>query len=120
MGVFEVSQNAATLIAEPAFDLEATRASLREITCAALFAAFAVRNAIANESLIPPAWRQDLYALAAEIAGRALPHLERDWAAEQARYDQITARLRAMDELEDTLRRDPRSAGNLMRPDENS
>lgn len=113
MDLFIPSEGGMTLISDPEFDLDATRETIAEITYAAVFACFALRKAIANEAILPPPWRKDLYELMVELAGKALPHLDRDWPTEQARYDAIVAKLQSMEDLGAVLQADPRSATNL-------
>jgi hypothetical protein len=98
---------------ETIFIEEEFRTCAREIGATAIFACFTLRNAAVDERVLPPQWRQDVYELAREIIRADLPHLERDWAKEQAKYEQLQERVQSAANLTETLRRDPRSWTNL-------
>jgi hypothetical protein len=97
----------------PSFDPEVSRQVALEIAATALFASFAFRNAVVDESAIDPEWRRDLYGLAEKIAGEPIAHLERNWEEEQRRYEAIMARVREAEDAEEVLRTHPRSWNNI-------
>ncbi|WP_412539443.1 hypothetical protein R8Z50_26825 [Longispora sp. K20-0274] len=86
---------------------------MKEIAATAVFACFAVRNAAANEALIDPAWRKQLHELTEKISGEELEHLQRDWDAEERRFEALVERVRPEAELDDHLREHPLSWENL-------
>jgi hypothetical protein len=95
------------------FDEEASRGTVALLAATALFACFAFRNAVVDERAIDPAWRKDLYDLAREASADPMPHLDRDWAAENAHYDAVMANLRDRRYLNGQLRTHPRAYANL-------
>jgi hypothetical protein len=89
---------------------------LLEIEAVAVFACFALRNASVDERALDPRWRAAVHEAAATALGTDLPHLERDWAAEQAAFVELRRRARDVSELDHELRQNPNSWDNLQRP----
>jgi hypothetical protein len=87
---------------------------LREISAEGVFACFALRNAAVDPAVFPPAWLQELAELA-ESAGFDLPHLQQDWEAAQASFNQFMNAVIPADELEQHLANDPNSYTNIQR-----
>jgi hypothetical protein len=77
-----------------------------------------MRNSVVDEAAIDPQWRRDLYELAREQSGDAEPHLARDWAAEEEKYDAVMGRLQDVSTLDEVLNTHPRSWRNLTSPDD--
>ncbi|MFJ4271748.1 hypothetical protein ACIP29_14455 [Streptomyces coelicoflavus] len=113
MGQFTVEEDHFFLNSAITFDEEACQQAVGLLASTALFACFAFRNAVVNERAIDPVWRRDLYELAREMSDEAMPHLERDWDAEQAHYDAVMANLRDRRYLKGQLRTHPRGYDNL-------
>jgi hypothetical protein len=78
-----------------------------------VFACFAIRNAAVDESALDPAWRRDLYRLAGELSGEAMPHLERDWEQENRKYQEMQDRVQQVERLHAHLAEHPLSWDNL-------
>jgi hypothetical protein len=84
------------------------------IQMTALWACFAFRNAAVSEAAIPGEWRKELTTLANEIApGNDWSHLERDWEAEQEKWERLAERVQSVADLEALLKEHPGSWGNL-------
>jgi hypothetical protein len=49
------------------------------------------------------------FELAREITNSDMPHLDRDWAAEQQQYEELQKRIQTAAHLNETLHHDPRS-----------
>ncbi|MEV0536205.1 hypothetical protein [Kitasatospora sp. NPDC050463] len=98
---------------EIAYNAEASRQAVREITLATVFACFALKNAVVDESVLDPNWRQELSQLARDLSGEPMEHLDRDWQAEQERFKVLLAKVRSADTLDEALRNHPRSFHNL-------
>ncbi|MGP3924770.1 hypothetical protein [Streptomyces sp. 8N616] len=113
---FAVDESAITWDDAPPYRPDLSRQLTMEITSTAVFACFAFRNAVVDEAAIPPEWRRDLFELAEAIDGGPHAHLERDWEAEQERYDALVARVRDAAEAEEVLRSHPRAWKNLQSP----
>lgn len=95
------------------FDETVCKETVALLASTSLFACFAFRNAVVDERAIDPAWRKDLYELAREMSNEPMPHLERDWGAEQVHYDAVMANLRDRRYLKGQLRTHPRAYSNL-------
>jgi hypothetical protein len=105
-----ISAQLATVFSEDDF-----RNCTIEVAATTIFACFALRNAAVNEGAIDPEWRRRLYDLAREMSDSDMPHLERDWAEEQSKYEDLQRRIQSADGLFERLRKDPRSWDNLQR-----
>lgn len=99
----------------PDFDAESFEECARYITAVALFVAWAFRNAAAHVDNIPSWWRQQLTELSEKITGEPHNHLDKDWDAQQKRYETLAAQVRHADELDDALDADPNSTRNKLR-----
>ncbi|NEC92315.1 hypothetical protein [Streptomyces sp. SID12501] len=113
MGQFTPTDTALVLTPGTIFDAERSRLMTAEITSTAVFVCFALRNSVVDEEAIDPGWRRDLYELAREQSGEALPHLDRDWTTEQETYDTVMSRLQDVSVLEEVLNNHPHSWRNL-------
>jgi hypothetical protein len=89
-----------------------------EVAATAIFTCFALRNAAVSEDAIDPEWRRRLYDLARQMNDSDMPHLERDWAAEQSKYENLQRKIQSDEGLFEHLRNDPRSWDNLQRQDD--
>jgi hypothetical protein len=116
VSALRAEENGPVVQLETTFDEEEFRTCAAEIAATAMFACFALRNAAVDESVLPPQWRQDVYELAREIIGSDMPHLDRDWAEEQQKFDRLQNRIQSAKNLAENLRRDPRSWWNLREP----
>lgn len=114
VSALRVDANGPVLQLETTFDEGEFRTCAAEFAATAISACFALRNAAVDERALPPQWRQDVYELAREITGSDMPHLDRDWADEQERFDRLQSRIQSAKDLVENLRRDPRSWWNLM------
>lgn len=85
------------------------------ITATAVVVAYALRNAAADFTALPAEWHQRLAAVARQISGLPLTHLDNDWEEHQERYKAVLREMRHSDELEDTLNSDPTSRRNAIR-----
>lgn len=103
------------LILDPSVSYDSTRSRtvLMEIAIVGLFACFAWRNAFVDETILPTAWRRDLYDLARKMSGDYMPHLERDWQDEESRHQKFLENIKNASEMDETLRNDPGSWHNL-------
>ncbi|MGW5096017.1 hypothetical protein ACWEQ1_15000 [Streptomyces nodosus] len=113
MGQISVEEDHFLLNSAITFNKQACRETVSLISVTAVFACFAFRNAVVDEQAIDPAWRRDLYDLAREMSNDPMPHLDRDWVAEQAHYDAVMANLRDRRYLKGQLRAHPRAYANL-------
>jgi len=95
------------------FDPDAVETMLREIAAEAVFACFALQRALVDIEVLPATWRQRLAELATEVMGHEMPHLNRDWDAEQRRFEAMQAHVLPADQLEDHLRTHPNSWDNV-------
>ncbi|WP_331768912.1 hypothetical protein OG948_59380 (plasmid) [Embleya sp. NBC_00888] len=120
LGLLHVEDDVINVQTTIIFDADTSRKVVSAITWTTVFACFALRNAVVDERVIPPEWRQELFALARALSGDAMPHLERDWEQERTRFESVLSRLRDANELTETLRTDPRSWDNLSATPENT
>lgn len=96
------------------FDLQQARQSLLGVVGAGLFVAHCVRNATADEIVLPIELRQRIIALHRE-AGGDTDHLEQDWAEVAQRQNQIRDRVNRAAGLDERLAAEPLSVFNLAR-----
>lgn len=99
----------------PEFDVTTFVETARMITAEAVFVAYTFRNAAAEPDVIPGWWHEQLAERARRFTGDPMEHLNEDWAAQQARYEQLTRQIQHDDVLLDVLRNDPNSVQNLRR-----
>jgi hypothetical protein len=118
MGRFAPTETGLVLRRGIPFDAEKVREMTAAIATTAVFVCFAMRNSVVDEAAIDPQWRRDLYELAREQSGDAEPHLARDWAAEEEKYDAVMGRLQDVSTLDEVLNTHPRSWRNLTSPDD--
>lgn len=98
------------------FDEARFRGTFALVITSVLWTCFAIRNAAAGEDRLPVPWRRELADLAAEvIPGGDWSHLERDWEAEQARWDDVMGRIQSAEGIERLIEDSPMSARNLRR-----
>lgn len=117
MGQISVEEDHFYLNPTITFDEKACQETVALIASTALFACFAFRNAVVDERAIDPTWRKDMYDLAREMSNESMPHLDRDWEAENAHYDAVMANLRDRRYLNGQLRTHPRAYANLKPPE---
>lgn len=98
------------------FDDEHYQERMTVILGVALWACIALRNAAASEELLPPEWRKELSDLAKEIAPWAdFSELERNWEAEQQKWQKLAGRVGTAAAAEEMLKKHPFSWDNLSR-----
>lgn len=95
------------------FNRDAFDVGAAEIAATALFCCFALRNAAVSEQAIDPQWRKALYELAREFYDSDMPHLDRNWAEEQQRFDAVRGRVQEVERLRSHLAEDDLSWDNL-------
>jgi hypothetical protein len=105
-----------SVILEPIFDEAAFTDIMHGVALCGLFVLFAVRNAVVHEDVLPPNWRRDLAELAQSLEPEGdWLHLERNWEREEAKYQELQARIHRAADLADALDREPGSFRNLSR-----
>jgi hypothetical protein len=97
------------------FDEAQFRRWVREITATSIFACFAMRNAVVDETVLSPAWRRDLFALQETVSQKTLPHLHRDWDAEGRRYEEYRSQVQSVVGADERLDEHPGSWRNVSR-----
>ncbi len=113
MGLITVEADNFRLRPAIIFDEQACQQTVGLLASTALFACFAFRNSVVDERAIDPEWRQDMYELAREMSSTPMPHLDRNWQAEQEHYDAVMANLNDRKYLKGQLRTHPRAYANL-------
>lgn len=100
------------------FDEDASRQAVLEITLATVFTCFAIKNALIDETVVDPRWFEDLVGLARELTGEPLQHLNRDWEAERAKFDEFVRRIHSAGDAQVVLANHPQSFQNLAKTEQ--
>lgn len=96
------------------FDEAALHDALSGIALECGFVCLTMINAVADQDVIPPAWRQAVTEFLTTIAADAdWSHLERDWAAETQRFKDLAAHVITAEQLPEALANHPNSIANL-------
>lgn len=98
------------------FDERFARQSLLGVVGAGLFIAHCVRNAMADEVVLPVDLGQRIVALHEEALGEDAEHLHQDWHHVARRQDELRQRVNSVEGLDERLAADPHSLHNLLRP----
>jgi hypothetical protein len=77
-----------------------------------LFVLHCLRNAVADETVLPVELRQGIVRLHEDLGSEA-DHLRRDWDEEERRRNILAEGVADAATLDERLRRDPRSVSNL-------
>lgn len=99
----------------PKFDESFLRYVMDEITKETVFTAYALRNSVADLSVLPNKWLDDLDDLGTRAGSGYIVTLARGRQEHQERHKTILDNLRANSELNPTLKRHPGSLDNLRR-----
>lgn len=113
---FDEIENCDLPICIDRFDERFACQSMLGVVGAGLFIAHCVRNALADEAVLPVDLGQRIVALHEEALGEDVEHLHRDWDDVARRQDELRQRVNSAEGLDDRLAADPHSLHNLLRP----
>lgn len=98
------------------YDEDELESVLLEIAMEAVFVCFTIINAAADQAMVSPEWRRAVVDLAGLLAAdQDWSHLERDWTADQATFDELRAQVIGADGINEALIQHPNSAFNVRR-----
>jgi hypothetical protein len=95
------------------FDEVMAHDALLSVAFTGLLIAHCVRNAVADEVVLPIELRQRIVDLHRDLGGE-VDHLERDWAEEESRRNALAQGVADAATLGERLKSDPRSISNLL------